>query len=109
MWVGDELRGFVDWDGAGIGPPGIDLGTMRLDAALFYGVDAMDDVAAGWVDTSGRPVVDLAYWDLVAALTSPVDLTEWLPNLRRLGRPDLDLETIAAHRTESVRRALAAI
>jgi aminoglycoside phosphotransferase (APT) family kinase protein len=109
LWVDGELRGFIDWDAAGVGPPGIDLGTMRLDAAFFFGADAMDDVVAGWAETSGRPVVDLAYWDLVAALTSPIDLGEWLPNLQRLGRPDLDAVTMAARREESVRRALATI
>ena len=109
LWVGDEFRGFIDWDAAGTGSPGIDLGTMRLDAAFFFGADAMDDVVTGWAETSGRAVVDLAYWDLVAALTSPIDLGEWLPNLQRLGRPDLDAATMAARREESVRRALAAI
>jgi aminoglycoside phosphotransferase (APT) family kinase protein len=109
LWVGDDFRGFVDWDAAGAGSPGIDLGTMRLDAAFFFGVDAMDDVATGWTQTSGRSIVDLAYWDLVAALTSPIDLGEWLPNLQRLGRPDLSALTMAERREESVRRALAAI
>jgi aminoglycoside phosphotransferase (APT) family kinase protein len=109
LWFGGEFRGFIDWDGAGIGSPGIDLGTMRLDAAFFFGADTMDDVATGWAETSGRPVVDLAYWDVVAALTSPIDLGEWLPNLQRLGRPDLDTATMAQRREESVRRALAAI
>jgi Ser/Thr protein kinase RdoA (MazF antagonist) len=109
LWVGEEFRGFVDWDAAGAGPPGIDLGTMRLDAALFFGADAMEDVTSGWVDMSGRSVADLAYWDLVAALTTPPDLLEWLPNLQRLGRPDLDAVTIAARREESVRRALTAL
>jgi aminoglycoside phosphotransferase (APT) family kinase protein len=109
LWVDGEFRGFVDWDAAGAGPPGIDLGTMRLDVAFFFGADAMDDVATGWAETSGRPVVDLAYWDLVAAITSPIDLGQWLPNLQRLGRPDLDAATMGARREESVRRALAAI
>ena len=109
LWIGDELRGFIDWDAAGTGSPGIDLGTMRLDAAFFFGAAAMDDVVTGWAETSGRPVVDLAYWDLVAALTSPIDLGEWLPNLQRLGRPDLDTATMAARWEESVRRALATI
>lgn len=109
LWIGDEFRGFVDWDAAGRGSPGIDLGTMRLDVAFFFGPEAMDYVVAGWSDTSGRSVVDLAYWDIVAALTSPVDLAPWLPNLQRLGRPDLDGATIALRREESVRRALTAI
>jgi aminoglycoside phosphotransferase (APT) family kinase protein len=109
LWAGDEFRGFIDWDAAGTGSPGIDLGTMRLDAAFFFGAAAMEDVVTGWAETSGRPVVDLAYWDLVAALTSPIDLAEWLPNLQRLARPDLDAATMAARREESVRRALAAI
>jgi Ser/Thr protein kinase RdoA (MazF antagonist) len=109
LWAGDEFRGFIDGDAAGSGSPGIDLGTIRLDAAFFFGTAAMEDVVTGWAETSGRPVVDVAYWDLVAALTSPIDLVEWLPNLQRLGRPDLDAATMAARREESVRRAIAAI
>jgi aminoglycoside phosphotransferase (APT) family kinase protein len=107
VWADIEFQGFIDWDAAGIGPPGIDLGTMRLDAAFFHGADTVDEVAAGWAQTSGRPLRDLGYWDLVAALTSPVDLYHWLPNLQRLGRPDLDTTTLTARREDFVRRALA--
>ena len=108
MWVGDDFRGFIDWDAAGTGNAGIDLGTMRLDAAFFFGVEAVDEVVVGWAETSGRAATDLPYWDLVAALTSPVDLGMWLPNLQRLGRPDLDVALLTARREEFVRGALVA-
>jgi len=35
LWTGDSCSGIVDWDAAGAGSPGIDLGTLRLDVALF--------------------------------------------------------------------------
>jgi aminoglycoside phosphotransferase (APT) family kinase protein len=35
IWSGDSCSGMIDWDAAGVGSPGIDLGTLRSDVALF--------------------------------------------------------------------------
>ena len=43
-----DLTAVLDWDAAGTGSPGIDLGSVRLDAALCYGQDAAAEVLAGW-------------------------------------------------------------
>ena len=53
--------------------------------------------------------VDDAQRGRLDIVTVQFDLGEWLPNLQRLGRPDLDAATMAQRREESVRRALAAI
>jgi aminoglycoside phosphotransferase (APT) family kinase protein len=37
MWCEGVCTGVLDWDCAGTGTPGIDLGTLRLDAALTTG------------------------------------------------------------------------
>jgi aminoglycoside phosphotransferase (APT) family kinase protein len=34
LWVGDRLTGIIDWDCAGAGPPGVDLGSLRMASAL---------------------------------------------------------------------------
>jgi aminoglycoside phosphotransferase (APT) family kinase protein len=41
IWTGDSCSGMIDWDAAGAGLPGIDLGTLRLDVALFFGSSAL--------------------------------------------------------------------
>jgi aminoglycoside phosphotransferase len=107
MWDNDDLVGFIDWDAAGIGPAGIDLSGMRLDAAFYFGVNAVDTVTVGWTDATGVEPIDVAGWDLVAALATPADLSVWIATIREVGRPDLDVATVAARRDEFTRRALA--
>jgi Phosphotransferase enzyme family len=50
IWSGDSCSGMIDWDAAGAGSPGIDLGTLRLDVALFFGSSASSVV---WVTQGG--------------------------------------------------------
>src|SRR5215475_8908214 len=64
MWVGDAITGLLDWDMAGVGHPGIDLSSLRLDVALMFGSDAADPVRAAWEDASGGPAEDVPYWDV---------------------------------------------
>ena len=47
LWSGNVCTGVIDWDAAGAGPPGIDLGTLRLDAALYYSLGAADQIQRG--------------------------------------------------------------
>jgi aminoglycoside phosphotransferase (APT) family kinase protein len=56
LWRGDSLAGLVDWDCAGVGPPGVDLGSLRCDAAVCFGMEAANDVRRGWEEEeAGRP------------------------------------------------------
>lgn len=107
MWVGDELAGIVDWDCAGAGPYGVDLGSLRLDAAVLYGLPAAGAVLDGWQEAMGEPAEHVAYWDLVTvALSTPVDLAEWLPVIHDQGRTDLDVATITERRDAFLADAL---
>jgi aminoglycoside phosphotransferase (APT) family kinase protein len=106
LWTGDTLTGVIDWDGAGIGPAGIDLGSLRCDAATSAGGSAPDDVLAGYEATSGQPFADVAYWDLVAALTTPPDMGWFVDAVRDQGRTDLDQATMLARRDEFLATAL---
>ena len=106
LWKGDTLAGLIDWDCAGAGPPGVDLGSLRCDAALCFGVEAADDVRAGWEEEAGRPAADVAYWDVVAALSTPPDMG-WFPGaMAGQGRPDLDREVLVRRRDAFLRAAL---
>ncbi|MGX7823836.1 aminoglycoside phosphotransferase family protein [Actinokineospora sp. 24-640] len=102
MWDGDTLTGFIDWDCAGAGPVGLDLGSLRFDAATAVGVEATAHVLAGW----GLPAPDLAYWDIRAGISSPADLATWLPIMHDQGRTDLDAATMNARREAFLAAAL---
>ena len=64
----------LDWDCAGVGPAGIDLGSLRCDAAWCHGAEAAEQILRGWEAEAGRPASDVPYWDAVAALASPPDM-----------------------------------
>jgi aminoglycoside phosphotransferase (APT) family kinase protein len=98
--------GMVDWDAAGVGHPGVDLGTLRLDAAIMFGLPAAADVLEGWRQATGHQADAMAYWDLVAALTTPTDMAQWLPVAHAHGRVDLDAATLMDRRDAFLRAAL---
>lgn len=106
LWSGDMCRGVIDWDAAGAGTPGIDLGTLRLDAALYHGSGVADQILDGWREATGRPPEHVAYWDLVAALTTVGDMAQCMPPLLDHHRPDLDARTLTARREAFLSAAL---
>jgi aminoglycoside phosphotransferase (APT) family kinase protein len=106
VWSDDRFMGFVDWDAAGFGQPGLDLGSIRFDVALYFGLDGLDAVTEGWRQAGGPPIDQLAYWDVLAALSSPADLSPWMPTITGPGRADLDVRTVTARRDDFIRAAL---
>jgi aminoglycoside phosphotransferase len=106
LWVGDRLTGLIDWECAGVGPAGVDLGALRLDAAMCFDVDAADDVLAGWEAEAGRRADDVAYWDVVAALSTPPDVGWFAGTISAQGRPDLTRELLEQRRNRLLSSAL---
>jgi aminoglycoside phosphotransferase (APT) family kinase protein len=106
LWSDSSLTGMVDWDCAGAGPPGIDLGSLRCDAALLYGLPAATQILTGWQQAAGRAADDVAYWDAVAALCTLADMAYCLPPLHDQGRTDLNGHALTARRDEFLRDAL---
>jgi aminoglycoside phosphotransferase (APT) family kinase protein len=106
MFDGDRPTGTVDWDYAGAGPAGIDIGSLRCDIAVMYGLPAAAEVLAGWEERHGAPAADTSWWDLIAVTCSPPDLRLWLPNFHDQGRPDLDLTTVTSRRDAFLTAAL---
>jgi aminoglycoside phosphotransferase (APT) family kinase protein len=106
LWVGESFAGMVDWDSAGAGHPGVDLGSLRLDAAIHFGPAAADGILGGWREAMGREPDGVAYWDAVAALNTPADLSAFVSASRENGRPDLDAATANARRDAFLRAAL---
>jgi aminoglycoside phosphotransferase (APT) family kinase protein len=110
LWTGGPrdlaLTGVVDWDCAGVGAAGIDLGSLRCDAALSVGLHAADAVLAGYEEAVGRPADDVAYWDVVAGLSTPPTIDWFTDGIRDQGRTDLDQPTLLTRRDAFLRDAL---
>lgn len=109
LWDGDSCVGVVDWEVAGAGQPGVDLGCIRWDAAMLFGAWAADEITAGWEDASGRPADAVAYGDLVAVLNYPTEMARLVSTLTEQGRPDLDARTLTDRRDAYVETALAGL
>jgi aminoglycoside phosphotransferase (APT) family kinase protein len=106
LWSGDRCTGLVDWDCAGAGSPGIDLGGARFDAALMFGLPAAEQVLKGWERAAGRRAEQVAYWDVVAALGTLADMAFCVPALHDQGRPDLDAGILGQRRDAFLTTAL---
>ena len=106
LWDDGKLTAVLDWDCAGVGPAGIDLGSLRCDAAWCHGLEAADQVLQGWETEAGRSASNVPYWDAVAALASPPDMG-WFPTSMALqGRPDLSHEVMLKRRDAFLDAAL---
>jgi aminoglycoside phosphotransferase (APT) family kinase protein len=106
MWDGDSYVGMIDWEAAGAGHYGVDLGSLRWDAAILFGPSAPDQILAGWEEARGSAAADVAYWDLNAALNTDVDLSALVGVIHAEGRTDLDARTLTERRDAFVRTAL---
>jgi aminoglycoside phosphotransferase (APT) family kinase protein len=103
-WVGDTCTALIDWKTAGAGNPGVDLGELRMQMALQYGSSAADHVLEGWQRQSDRAATHVPYWDIVAALNTPMDMSGW-PGFDDRDHP-LDAASISERRDDFLRRAL---
>jgi hypothetical protein len=105
LWEGDRCVALIDWKTAGVGDPGVDLGSLRMQMALQYGEDAPASVLEGWERQAGRAAIAVPYWDAVAALNTPTVLHGWVPGFAGDGSP-LDDAAVTERRDAFLRAAL---
>ena len=97
LWAGnmlfdrDEYVGTIDWDAAGAGSYGVDLGSLRLDSALFYGlgVDRPHPRRMGSRQLAA-PRRTSPTGTSVAALNVEADISGSVSAMQSTGRVDLD-------------------
>nr|WP_165553695.1 aminoglycoside phosphotransferase family protein [Kribbella capetownensis] len=104
LWEGDRCVALIDWKTAGVGDPGVDLGSLRMQMALQYGQDAPDHVLEGWRRQAGRAATSVPYWDAVAALNTPT-VMHGFPGFADDGSP-LDAAAVTERRDAFLRAAL---
>jgi hypothetical protein len=104
LWEGDRCVALIDWKTAGVGDPGVDLGSLRMQMALQYGQDAPAPVLEGWQQQAGRAAIAVPYWDAIAALNTPTVMDGW-PGFADDGSP-LDGAAVTERRDAFLRTAL---
>jgi len=95
FWAGNTLSqgarvtAVVDWDSAAIDQPALDVGYCRMDLAMLGPAGAPDAFLHAYERRAGRPITNLPFWDLLAALRALPDPERWLPGYHALERTDI--------------------
>lgn len=89
LWSRERLTGVVDWGGASVGPPDIDVGHCRLNLTLLFSAGVAERFRELYETESGRRVDP--YWDVHALLSYGPDWQHFLP-LQIDGRAPLEVD-----------------
>jgi aminoglycoside phosphotransferase (APT) family kinase protein len=84
IWMDGRLTGIVDWDGARIADPALDVSIARNDIVVFSGPPLADLFLARYERARG-PLAGLMFWDLVACLPPIKWLAGWVEGYQELG------------------------
>jgi aminoglycoside phosphotransferase (APT) family kinase protein len=103
LWSRERLTGVVDWGGAGVGPPDVDVGHCRLNLTLLFSAQVAERFRELYEVESGRAVDP--YWDLHALLSYSPHWKCFLP-LQIDGRAPLEVEGMTRRMEEVLALAL---
>ena len=103
LWSRDRLTGVVDWGGACVGPPDVDVGHCRLNLTLLFSAEVAERFRELYEVESGR-TVDV-YWDVHALLSYSPDWKHFLP-LQINGRARLEVTGMTRRMEDVLARAL---
>jgi aminoglycoside phosphotransferase (APT) family kinase protein len=84
IWRDGRLTGIIDWDGARIADPALDVAIARNDIVIFSGPPMADLFLKRYQRTRG-PLTGLVFWDLVACLGPIKWLAHWVEGYQELG------------------------
>jgi aminoglycoside phosphotransferase (APT) family kinase protein len=103
LWSRERLTGVVDWGGACVGPPDVDVGHCRLNLTLLFSADVAEQFREFYETESGRAVD--SYWDVHALLSYSPDWQHFLP-LQIDGRAPLDVRGMTRRMEDVLAMAL---
>lgn len=68
LWDQENIMAVVDWEEAAYGDPGIDVAYCRMDMVLAGMDDAADIFLKTYEAETKKPVANLGFWELAAAI-----------------------------------------
>jgi aminoglycoside phosphotransferase (APT) family kinase protein len=103
LWSRERLTGVVDWAGACIGPPEVDVGHCRLNLTVLFSADVADRFLAMYEAEAGLRVDP--WWDVHALLSYGLSWKEFLP-IQIDGRAPFDADGMSGRMENVLERAL---
>lgn len=103
LWSRERLTGVVDWVGASVGPPDVDVGHCRLNLALLFSADVAERFRAMYEAESGRAVDPR--WDVHALLAYGPGWRHFLP-VQTDGRAPFDADGMTGRMEQLLGQAL---
>ena len=103
LWSRERLTGVVDWAGACVGPPDVDVGHCRLNLTLLFSAEVADRFRELYEVEAGRSVDP--YWDVQALLSYGPDWKHFLP-LQIDGRAPLEVAGMTRRMEDVLARAV---
>ena len=77
LWRDGRIVAVLDWEDAAIGDPLSDVAGARLELLWHAGADAMERFTDAYVAASGRSLVGMAVWELIAGHASQRFMGGW--------------------------------
>ena len=78
LWDGGVISAVVDWEEAAQGDPDIDVAYCRMDMVLCGRHEAADEFIAVYEREMGKPVSNLGFWELAAAVRPMFSPDGWI-------------------------------
>jgi len=94
LWQDDQISAVLDWEEAAYGDPAVDVAYAHMG---FYGMcrsDLADIFLAEYEQAVGKPVANLGFWELAAAVRNMPDPAQWLDEEVALGGVARDATTV---------------
>jgi aminoglycoside phosphotransferase (APT) family kinase protein len=101
LWNRDRVSGVVDWTHACRGPAAADVAHCRLNLAILFGRAAVDDFTRHYGE-----VADLAWHDIVDAVSTAGEHEPDTWRWHDAGRADITAEGVVASRDEHLANAV---
>jgi aminoglycoside phosphotransferase (APT) family kinase protein len=95
----EDLVAVVDWEGGCVADPALDVAYCALDIRLLGLPEAASHFVDVYRELSGRPMLNLRYWDLVALCRPLPDIAIWLPGWEAMGLDITEDEARRRHTT----------
>jgi aminoglycoside phosphotransferase (APT) family kinase protein len=67
LWNQSRLTAVIDWEEASLGDPAQDVAYCRMDLWASVSEELADEFLRSYEQTTGRPLANLGFWELVAA------------------------------------------
>jgi aminoglycoside phosphotransferase (APT) family kinase protein len=86
LWLGRRISAIVDWEEASFGDPALDVAYMRMDMSLRGLHRVADEFLAAYEAEAGRPLRNLGFWELAAAVRAMPNASEWTISRKAFGQ-----------------------